>query len=78
MLENVARLFDLRLMRMRELRIPALCWALSRKLSDGSCRYHAGCEDLLHAVVRVRPRVVISGHIHENNGWFNLDGNGSE
>lgn len=29
---------------------------------------HAGCEELLHAVARVRPRLHVFGHIHEGYG----------
>ena len=29
---------------------------------------HAGCQALAQAVIRVRPRICISGHIHEDAG----------
>lgn len=33
---------------------------------DGS---HAGCEDLLKELDRIRPKVMICGHLHSNNGF---------
>jgi Icc-related predicted phosphoesterase len=35
---------------------------------------HAGCEDLLAAVGRIRPRVHLFGHIHEAYGTVTRDG----
>ena len=35
---------------------------------------HVGCEDLLAAVLRIRPRVHVFGHVHEGYGMTRKDG----
>jgi Icc-related predicted phosphoesterase len=36
--------------------------------------HHEGCDDLRARVAIVRPRLHLSGHIHEDGGAWQLDG----
>ena len=43
-------------------------------MNDRSKMVHVGCEELLKAVQRIKPKLHIFGHIHEGHGQTTIDG----
>ena len=43
-------------------------------INDSSKLVHVGCEELLKAVYRIKPKLFIGGHLHEGHGRLDKDG----